>query len=175
MGYQRIVAHQRFGHKKAERLFYQNKRSAVAPQTGDSPDRGNVPSGQRGMGEAVPRTCDTSVRNMVASLAWRLPAVRGDVAAGDRGDGRRQRRFAGLCVSSCSTVLLLLPPAAQHARTVRNMVVLLAWGLPAVRGDVAAGDRGDGRRQRRFAILPISSCTSVPLLLPQAARNNCAS
>ena len=42
----------------------------LAPQTGNSPDRGNVPKGQRGMGEAVPRTCDTSVRNIVGSLAW---------------------------------------------------------------------------------------------------------
>ena len=37
------------------------------------------------------------------------------------------------------------------------MVVSLAWRRPAVRGDVAAGDRGDGLCQSRFAILPISS------------------
>ena len=42
----------------------------MAPQTGNSPDRGNVPQGHKGMGEAVPRTCNTSVRNIVGSLAW---------------------------------------------------------------------------------------------------------
>ena len=56
---------------------------------------------------------------------------------------------------------------------IRNIVALLAWRLPTVWGDVCEADRGDGRSQRRFAILLVSSCSGTPCI--RHRRRECLS
>ena len=147
-------------------------------------------------------------------FAWCLPAVRGDVAFGDKGDGRSQRRSSGSCFLT-RVASLLLPPAAEGnapsragetgafvrvssnikmkhtfrcaflaekrrlsrcfvACTSKTLSPVFAWCLPAVWVDVAFGDKGDGRSQRRSP----GSCflTRIfSLLLPPAAGENAPS